>query len=178
MCKLLNNFATRISDLLFFEIEIFLFTTKNKTEMKAIKFFMLALSFVLMSATCDARETTISVNKLPKAAQNMIANNFKGKKVTRVKKDVEANFVDFDVVLNDGTKLEFDNNGQWTEVDCKPSTVPAAVVPAAIAKYVKAQYPNARIVQIERDSRGYEIDLSNGLDISFDKQFNVVKTDD
>ena len=146
--------------------------------MKAIKFFMLALAFVLMSATYDARETTVSVNKLPKAAQNMIANNFKGKKVTLAKKDVEVNLVNFDVVLNDGTKLEFDSNGEWTEVDCKPSTVPAAIVPSAISKYVKAQYPNARIVQIERDSRGYEIDLSNGMDISFDKQFNVVKTDD
>ena len=146
--------------------------------MKAIKFFMLALSFVLMSATCDARETTVSVNKLPKAAQNMIASNFKGKKVTLVKKDVEANSVNFDVVLNDGIKLEFDSNGEWTEVDCKPSTVPAALVPTAISKYVKAQYPTARIVQIERDSRGYEIDLSNGMDINFDKQFNVVKIDD
>ena len=146
--------------------------------MKAIKFFMLALSFVLMSATCDARETTVSVNKLPKAAQNMIASNYKGKKVTLVKKDVEANSVNFDVVLNDGIKLEFDSNGEWTEVDCKPSTVPAALVPTAISKYVKAQYPNARIVQIERDSRGYEIDLSNGMDINFDKQFNVVKIDD
>lgn len=146
--------------------------------MKAINFFMLALSLVLMSATCDARETTVSVNKLPKAAQNMIANNFKGKKATLVKKDVETNFVNFDVVLNDGTKLEFDSNGEWTEVDCKPSTVPAAVVPSAISKYVKAQYPNERIVQIERDSRGYEIDLSNGLDIIFDKQFNVIKIDD
>ena len=123
-----------------------------------------------------AKRPVIETSATPLAALCNWAS--KGKKVTLVKKDVEANFVNFDVVLNDGTKLEFDNNGQWTEVDCKPSTVPAAVVPAAIAKYVKAQYPNVRIVQIERDSRGYEIDLSNGLDISFDKQFNVIKTDD
>ena len=139
---------------------------------------MLALSFVLMSAICDARETKVSVNKLPKAAQNMIASNFNGKKVTLVKKDVDANFINFDVVLNDGTKLEFDSKGEWTELDCKSSTVPSALVPSAISKFVKAQYPNARIVQIERNSRGYEIDLSNGMDIKFDKKFNVVKIDD
>lgn len=38
-------------------------------------------------------------------------------------------------------------------------------------------YPDVRIVQIERDKRGYETDLSNGLEVRFNKQFKVVEID-
>lgn len=57
-------------------------------------------------------------------------------------------------------KVEFDKAGEWKEVRCRQSEVPAQVVPEAIRNYVKTNYPDARILEIEFDHNEYEIKLS------------------
>ena len=74
-------------------------------------------------------------------------------------------------------QLEFDKKGVWTEVNCKYSAVPVAVVPDAIKKYVTTNYPDAKMLKIERDKYDYEVKLSNGWEIKFDMQFNVIDID-
>ena len=40
------------------------------------------------------------------------------------------------------------------------------------------QYPTAKILKIEMsDRKGYELELSNDIDIDFDKKFNVIDID-
>lgn len=146
--------------------------------MKTMKYFMLAFVLVLQSAICEGREKVITVKELPAAAQTLLATHFKNHQVALVQKDHELTHIDYDVVFNNGTKLQFDSKGEWSEIDCKPAAVPEALVPKAISSYVKTTYPNVRIVQIERDRKGYEIELSNGLDIKFNNQFKVVEIDD
>ena len=75
-------------------------------------------------------------------------------------------------------KAEFYKDGEWKEVDCRYSSVPAAVVPAQIAQYVSGHYPDASIVQIDRDKHDYEVKLSNGLELTFDLKFNLIDIDD
>ena len=58
----------------------------------------------------------------------------------------------YDVIFTNGDKLEFDKKGVWTEVNCKYSAVPVAVVPEAIKKYVATNYPDAKMLKIERDN--------------------------
>ena len=77
-----------------------------------------------------------------------------------------------------GDKVEFDKAGEWTEVRCRQTGVPAQIVPAQIAEYVKTNYPDAVILQIERDSREWEVKLSNRWEITFDKQMRVIDIDD
>ena len=57
------------------------------------------------------------------------------------------------------------------------SAVPVAVVPEAIKKYVATNYPDAKMLKIERDKHDYEVKLSNGWEIKFDMQFNVIDID-
>ena len=61
--------------------------------------------------------------------------------------------------------------------NCKYSAVPVAVVPDAIKKYVTTNYPDAKMLKIERDKYDYEVKLSNGWEIKFDMQFNVIDID-
>ena len=84
----------------------------------------------------------------------------------------------YDVVFNNGEKVEFDRRGNWTEIDCKLSSVPAGLVPAKIASYVKSTYPGTKILQIEKDDSQYEVKLSNRLEVTFNKNFQVVDIDD
>ena len=74
--------------------------------------------------------------------------------------------------------MEFDKSGEWTEVKCSQSEVPSKIVPAAIREYVKTNYPDVKIVSIERDRKEYEVKLSNRLEITFDSQMRVVDIDD
>ena len=61
--------------------------------------------------------------------------------------------------------------------DCRRSSVPAAIVPAQITKYVNDNYPDAKILQIERDKVDYELQLSNRLELTFDKKCNIIDID-
>ncbi|MBP9547019.1 MAG: PepSY-like domain-containing protein, partial [Tidjanibacter sp.] len=59
----------------------------------------------------------------------------------------------------------------------REGAVPAAIVPAAITKYVTENYPDAYIRSIERDRHAYEVNLSNRWEIKFDLNFNVIDLD-
>ena len=43
---------------------------------------------------------------------------------------------------------------------------------------IQKQYPNAKILKIElTDRKGYDVGLSNDVDVEFDKKFNVIDID-
>ena len=90
---------------------------------------------------------------------------------------------DIDVVLNDYTKIEFRLNHEWKKVDCEHSTtftsVPATLVPEQITAYVNANFPNTIIKKLEKKIMGgWEIELSNGLEVKFTNSFRVMEVDD
>lgn len=146
--------------------------------MKRTKRFLAAMLLVLVSVACTGQDRVISVDDLPKPARELLNEHFKDKQIALVQKDKDGLRTNYDIVFSDGMKMEFDSKGEWTEIDGKPQAVPAAMVPKAIADYVAKTYPGARIQQIDRDRRGYEIELSNGLDVKFNKKLKVVSVDD
>lgn len=143
------------------------------------KIVCLFVGLLVMSLTVWAgNDKPIQVSHLPKAAQQFIQSHFAGQSVAMAK--METDFLDksYDVIFTNGDKVEFDKKGRWTKVDCKHTQVPAAVIPAAIQKYVAQHYPDSKVVTIEvTDRKGYEIDLSNGFDVEFDKKMNVIEID-
>jgi hypothetical protein len=74
---------------------------------------------------------------------------------------------DYTVMLDNGTKIEFDGSGKWESVKSRGAALPASVVPAKIVEYVKAHYSPYTIEKIERKRYGYEVELSNDLDMKF-----------
>ena len=92
---------------------------------------------------------------------------------------MERDFLErtYEVVLADGTKLEFTCDGNWKEVDCRYDEVPAVIIPAAIKEYVTNNYPNEKILKIERDRGYYELKLSNRYELTFNKNFMIVDID-
>lgn len=130
-----------------------------------------------VNASAD-NDKPISVTQLPATAQQIIKKHFSAKKVALAKLESGLFERSYEVVFNNGEKVEFDRKGNWTEIDCKMSSVPARLVPAKIAQYVKSTYPGAKILKIEKDDNQYEVDLSNRLEVTFNKNFQVVDIDD
>ena len=146
--------------------------------MKTIKILAMTLLLGFYAAACSGGDKVITVNELPAAAQTFIGKYFGAKKVMLVKKDKEGVKTYYDVLMADGTKLEFDKKGEWRDIETKSEGVPATLVPTEISSYVSKNYPDQRILQIDRDRSGFQIELSNGLDLEFNKKFQLVEIDD
>ena len=141
--------------------------------MKKITFLFVCL-FALNLTVWAGNDKHIQVTEMPKSAQQFIKNHFANQSIAMAK--VETEFMDknYDVIFTNGDKVEFDKKGKWTKVDCEHSQVPQAIIPMAIQHYVAKNYPDAKVVKIEvTDRKGYDVDLSNGFDIEFDKKMNV-----
>lgn len=138
---------------------------------------VLALVFGVVFAKAD-NDRVITKDKLPAAAQNFVKEYFAKNKVSYVKEERDFLEKNFEIVFTDGTKVEFLKNGKWKEVDCRYSEVPAGIVPEAIRNYVAEHYPGEKILQIDRDRNDYELRLSNRLELTFDKNYNIIDIDD
>lgn len=134
-------------------------------------------SLGIFSAKAD-NDRMITVNQLPQKSQEFVKQHFPNEKVAYAKFRQEFLDSKYEVVFTNSAKIEFFKNGDWKEVDCKYSTVPAAIIPQQIATYVKQNYPDASIVKIDRDKRDYEVKLTNRLELTFDLNFNLIEIDD
>ncbi|MCP9611891.1 PepSY-like domain-containing protein [Coprobacter tertius] len=146
--------------------------------MKKIMFIsVVLLMFGITFAHAD-NDKPITVDQLPQKSQQFIKQHFPKEKVAFAK--LERDFLEtkYEVVFTNSSKVEFLKNGDWKEVDCKYSTVPVAIIPSQIMKYIKQNYPDVSVVQIDRDKRDYEVKLTNGLELTFDLKFNLIDIDD
>lgn len=119
----------------------------------------------------------INVNELPAKAQTLLSKHFKGQKVMLA--TIESGVVSrsYDVVLRNGTKLEFDKKGNLTEIDCKQSIVPSQLIPQPIKNYLKENYRGEIVRKIELNKKEYEVELANGIDLTFNKHFQLIDID-
>lgn len=118
----------------------------------------------------------ISVSQLPAKAQQVIKKNFASKKIAVVVQDGMIN-KSYDVMFTNGDKVEFNRNGEWTEIDCRRTTVPTALIPSAIKTYVTQNYPDAKVLKMEKDGSECEVKLSTGMEITFNKNYQAIDID-
>ena len=114
---------------------------------------------------------------LPDAITAFIKQQFPNATVVGVEPDHDHGGLEYDVYLSDGTQLDFDANNQWEKVECMKG-VPAFFVPKAIASYVKGTYQNVAITKINKELHGYDIELANGMELSFDRSGRFLGMDD
>lgn len=139
---------------------------------------LLVCTFAVCLCVKGSNDKVITLSKLPAAAQQIVKKDFAGKNVALVKMESGVFGKSYDVIFSTGDNIEFDRNGNWTEINCKSSQVPARLVPSVIRNYVKRNYHNVTIKSIEKDRDKYEVKLSNRLEITFNKNFKVIDIDD
>ena len=143
--------------------------------MKKIKYFLLMAMVMTMSLTmsADDDDRVITYDQLPQAAQTFLKQHF-AKKVPLV---VTADWDDFTIRYESGEKIEFDRSGNWKDIECYNSKVPNETVPDQISSYISQNYPGKSIIKLERHRSVYEVKLNNGMEIEFNRNFQVVDVD-
>ncbi|MCM1152184.1 MAG: PepSY-like domain-containing protein [Muribaculum sp.] len=145
-----------------------------------MKKILLLFALVIASlSACAGDKYSHDASVLPTAAKTVLQKNFKAR-VNLVKIDKELGRVsEYEVILTDGSEITFDRNGNWKEVEVgRNKSVPSGFVLQPIQNYVKTNQKGARIVGIDKNRNGYEVELSNGVDIKFDNSGNFVRYDD
>lgn len=149
--------------------------------MKKMKFLSnLGFAFLLLvGMQAMAQETVVDQGQLPDQAKNFMAQYFSNQAIANVVKDRGVFKTEYEVYLKDGSKLEFDGEGQWKEVKSKTEPLSnMAFIPEAIRNYVVQNYANQSIKAIEKGSRKYEVKLTNGLELEFGLAGNFLRIDD
>lgn len=119
----------------------------------------------------------IAVSALPIKAQALLNNHFSRHKVMLATAESGVVSKSYDVVLRNGTKLEFDKKGNLTEIDCKRGIVPVRLIPRPIRIYLRNNYPHQPVKKLEIKKKEYEVELANGLDLTFNKHFQLTDID-
>lgn len=141
------------------------------------KVLLAALALIIAFPVFADDDKPITIDKMPAAAQDFIKTHFDGLSVAVAKQEGAFIIKNYEVIFSNGDKVEFNRNGVWTNVDCKYSSVPQAIVPDRIAKYVAEKFPGAQILQIEKEDRRYEVELSNNIDLKFNNSFEILDVD-
>lgn len=144
------------------------------------KFISALLIAFVATGIATARDTYAhDASVLPTAAQTVLAQNFKAKvSVVKIEKDF-GRVSEYEVILMDGTEVSFDAKGNWDNIEVnRDKKVPDSMVPAAIRDYVSKHQKGTRIIGIDKERRGYDIELSNGVEMKFDKAGNFLRYDD
>ena len=145
---------------------------------KSVLFFAALVCMMVQTVSTFANDRIIPAEQLPATAKSFIQKTFPGQAVSFAKIDKDFGKTTYEVRLDNGVELEFDKKGNWDKVDCKFSAVPANLIPAAIADYVKAHFAGNKIVKIDKERHGYDVELSNDLELKFNRNGQLMEIDD
>lgn len=152
---------------------------KKFAVVSAIALAMTGCGIAMTACSDDNDEKTIQFTQVPQSAQTFISTYFPGEQIKSVKENKGHNVSrKFEVKFVSGLEIDFDAAGKWVDIDMPSGqTVPAGIVPDAIDSFVKANYPNLGINEISIENYGYDVELTNGYDLEFDFQGNIIKFD-
>ena len=128
-------------------------------------FAILAVALAFSATACADRKDVFSRNTdaLPAPARATLDKEFPEEKVSYIKIEKEIfQSTTYEVQFVHGTEVCFNSDGEWIEVDCKREADMFAGEP---------------ITKIEKDAREYEVELSNGVELKFDKRFRLREVD-
>jgi len=140
---------------------------------------LLTIAFILFvfCTSCDNdKDEVVDETRLPAIAQEFVQIHFPTAKINQVVRDKDNNETDYDVILDSGTKLAFDENGNVKDIESK-TKLPDAAIPSQLVDYVTENYPADHIIEWEKDRMDQEVKLSNNLELKFDLNGKFLRID-
>lgn len=132
------------------------------------------VGFTAVGCSDDDKDEIINFEQLPAQAKTFVKTYYPSVNILRTEKDKN----EYEVTLADGSRIDFNHAGEWTDVDAVAGkTIPSGFYPAEIDAYVSLQYNGVGINEISKEAAGYEVDLVNGVDLHFNAKGDFVRVD-
>ena len=144
-----------------------------------MKSFIVSGIFALILLMTACSDKPVVPEQLPAPVRTFVQGTYPGATITFAQKDLELTGWKYEVFMADGTHIEFDTDDAWDKIEspmAKP--IPTQVIPAPIATHLQANFPSAFVTKIEKERNGYEVELSNGIDLKYNKQGALIEMDD
>lgn len=142
------------------------------------RFLVVLISLMAIGCISKADDRPVKFERIPAAAQKFVKTNFAGNKVVFVTKDDDLVAPDYEVILDNGTLLQFSSLGALEKIEAFKTGVPQSLIPEKIREYVAATYPDTIYREYEIDRGKHEVKLSNGLELTFNSVFTLIEIDD
>jgi hypothetical protein len=133
---------------------------------------------ILNTLILGCRDKIIPCQKLPEKSQTFLSTHFPDIAINQAIKEDDGSYTAF---LANGFKVEFKRNGEWDGLDGKMQPIPESVlnlIPQTIQSYIASSFPQRFINEVSKDWYGYEIGLSNDVDLEFHKNGTLREMDD
>lgn len=134
--------------------------------------FLPILLGVWMLSSCDD-EKKIDFGDLPSEARSFIENYFPSADILSIVQEKEDGRKEYQVKLSNGTDMEFDEDGEWTNIECYFSPLPTGILPVNVITKVEELHPEAYINGVEKELGGYVVEVTDAGGIDWDMRFNA-----
>lgn len=125
------------------------------------RLFVLLISLTIFSASSLFADWVVPASSLPQKARSFIQQVYPGVQIWKVERDDGK----FEVSLSNGSKIDFMSNGEWVNIDGEYNPVPMNVLPPAVANTIKKTYPQAMVVDVEKEWGNFKIKLNNMMEL-------------
>lgn len=145
-----------------------------------MKKILVAFAIFASAVAANAEDKVITFGELPQSAQEFSNATFKGKKIASAQKETMlfgSITEGYKVVFTDGTKIEFDSDGNWKEVSAKTSVVPSELIPDRITKYIAENFKGSPVIGLEKESYGYKVKLATDSELKFNQNYIFIGLD-
>ena len=123
---------------------------------------ILALCLILgLSSSMVFGDWIVPVSALPQKSRAFINSTFPGVQIWKVERDGGK----FEVKLSNGVDIDFYMNGDWKDISGEWVTIPFSVLPPAVANTVQQTYPQAMMVDVEKEWGNYKVKLNNMMEL-------------
>lgn len=142
------------------------------------RFLSLALAAILAVGTFAADRISRNVNDLPEAGRTTLTRHFGKAKVNFIKIDDKLfGGPGYEVVLNNGTEVEFDSKGVLKEVESGRNGIPTSLLLQPIKDYINKNYKGAKVVEYKVEKDKYEVTLITGQELEFRRDGSFLRID-
>ena len=133
---------------------------------------------IFLSVTAFAQNGMTKFEQLPATAQEFVKTYFSDYTIQYIFCDKEFADVDYKIRFEDGTEIEFNAKGEWTDVSSKQKCIPTGFILKEITDYVTTYHKDMCITDIEREFNRITIELNDSLEIEFTSKGKLVSYDD
>ena len=145
--------------------------------MKKFIFAIIAIALLAGTAFADDNIEEIPLKKVPDLGLRMVKSYCPGNNVVKAVKNKSKDMKNRTcVMLDNGSTIDFDKDGNWMIVDCRNSSVPMRMVPGKIQMYLSRSHPGADVVYMGREIKNGDITLllDNGTELHFTNEHTLI----